>query len=108
MENLNIRERNKGNCIVLEMEGILNSYTFNDFQNKVLEKIEKNDVCLDMGGVETLSSAGIGVLMNAMEKGSETGKKLFILKPSYEVEEAIKSTGFIEMFRLLKSEAEIG
>lgn len=93
--------------ILLEIEGSLNSYTYTDFQDKLYSLVERSNVCVDMSGVSNLSSAGLGVLMSAMEAAEDKGYQLSILKPSEVVKMAIDSTGFGDMFKMVQSVSEI-
>ena len=107
MEKLNIMEKMAGKIILLEIDGTVNSYTYTDFQNKLYSLIDKSPVCIDMSKVINLSSAGLGVLMTALEAGQEKGNNLLIMNPSEVVVMAIESTGFSDMFKKISSLSEI-
>jgi anti-sigma B factor antagonist len=107
MENLSITERRGDNYILLSVQGTINSYTFNDFQQKVSGLITRTNICIDMSKVSNISSSGLGVLMTAQEDAEETKHKLYILNPSELVRGAIESTGFKELFNLIHSLSEI-
>jgi len=96
-----------GTIRLIELDGSINSYTYTDFQDKLYTCIEKSTVVIDMSKVVNLSSAGLGVLMSAMETGEEKGHRLYIMKPSQIVTMAIDSTGFIDMFKIITSVNEI-
>jgi anti-anti-sigma factor len=106
MDQLKVTETKKDRYTLLTIEGSLNSYTYSDFQNKLYELIEKTNVVVEMTNVSNLSSAGLGVLMSAIETGEEKGYKLYILKPSEVVKLAIESTGFSDHFNSVQSESE--
>ena len=103
MDQLKVTETKKDKYTLLEIEGSLNSYTYSDFQNKLYELIEKTNVLVEMNRVTNLSSAGLGVLMSAIETGEEKGYKLYIFQPSEVVKLAIDSTGFSDQFKLIDS-----
>lgn len=107
MEQLSFTEKSGDNLVTLDIKGAINSYTFSEFQTKIYELIKKTNVCLNMQNVTNLSSAGLGVLMTALEDGQDCGHKLFILSPSEVVKMAIESTGFGEMFSIIRSAHEI-
>jgi anti-anti-sigma factor len=107
MDNLQITEKKMENFVLINIEGSLNSYTYTDFQDKLYALIEQTNVCMDMSKVTNISSAGLGVLMSAMETGEEKGFTLYILNPSDIVKMAIDSTGFGEMFKIINSTDEI-
>ena len=103
MNQLNISERQENGYEILEFSGPVNSYTFTEFQERIVKAVKKSNVIVDMAKVSTLSSAGLGVLMAAMEDAQAAGRKLWILKPSEIVQLAIDSTGFTENFRIIRS-----
>jgi anti-sigma B factor antagonist len=107
MDKLDITVKEGDTYIQLSVKGSINSYTFSDFQTSVYSLIQKTNLCLDMSEVKNISSAGLGVLMTALEDAESSGKKLYILKPSEIVRLAIDSTGFSEKFTILGSVHEI-
>lgn len=107
MEQINIVEKQGDNYAILEIKGSINSYTFTEFQNKVYALVKETNLCLDLQAVTNLSSAGLGVLMTAVEDAKAHKHSLYILKPSDIVKMAIDSTGFGEMFNIIRSAHEI-
>lgn len=107
MENLEIKEEQKDNCIVLTISGNLNSYTYGEFEEKIYTAIKKTDVVLDLGSVTNMSSSGLGVLMSAHDDGEDVGNEIYILNPSEIVRLAIDSTGFSDMFKVIHSLDEV-
>ncbi|HOJ99102.1 MAG TPA: anti-sigma factor antagonist [Termitinemataceae bacterium] len=107
MDHLNISERLGDNYVLLEIMGTINSYTYSDFQQRVYTLIDQTNLVLDMSRVSSLSSSGLGVLMSAIEIGQERGHKLYILNPSEIVRLAIESTGFPELFQIIRSIHEV-
>lgn len=103
MNQLTIEERQENGRTVLEFAGPVNSYTFTEFQERVYKAVKKADLVVNLEKVTTLSSAGLGVLMAAMEEAEEGGRKLWIFKPSEIVRLAIESTGFTDKFPVLKT-----
>lgn len=107
MDHLNITERKGDGYMLLEVMGTVNSYTYSDFQQRVQKIVAATNLVLDMSRVSNLSSSGLGVLMSAVEDGQEHGHKLYILNPSDIVRLAIESTGFAEMFPVIRSINEV-
>ena len=107
MENLIITESKVADCLLLAVEGTVNLYTSGDFEKKVYSAIKDNDVVLDLSKVGTLSSSGIGVLMTAHNESEENGHKMYILNPAKDVKMALDSTGFSDVFRMIRSIDEI-
>ncbi len=58
--------KKKDHVYFIELNGPIDSDTYNELQEKLNEVIDDNTkaVILDMGGVDYVSSAGIGVVMN--------------------------------------------
>jgi|UniRef100_A0A7C3HZ40 anti-anti-sigma factor len=107
MDHLNITERQGDTYVMLEIIGTVNSYTYTDFQQRVYNLIERTNLVLDMSRVSSLSSSGLGVLMSAVELGQERGHRLYIMNPSEIVRMAIDSTGFPELFPIIRSLNEV-
>lgn len=103
MTQLDISERNEGSRVVLLISGPVNSYTFTEFQEKVFKSVAAANVIIDMEKVTTLSSAGIGVLMAALDDAGAAGRKLALLRPSEIVKLALDSTGFSERFPVIQN-----
>lgn len=107
MEQLNITEKKGSDYMLIEVQGTINSYTFDDFQTKVYSFIDKTNLVVEMAKVSNLSSAGLGVLMTAHEDAMEKGRKLYILRPSEVVKLALQSTGFLSTFNIISTVSEI-
>ncbi|MFZ4618139.1 MAG: STAS domain-containing protein [Rectinemataceae bacterium] len=103
MTQLDISERLEGGSLVLSVAGPINSYTFSEFQEKLDRATAKGSVVIEMEKVTTLSSAGIGVIMAALDDAETGGKGLAILRPSEIARLAFESTGFIERFPVISS-----
>ena len=107
MDNLTITEKITDSFVLLTVSGSINSYTYHEFEKKVYDLIKEHSIVLDMGRVTNLSSPGLGILMAASEDGAETGHKIYILNPSEVVKLAIASTGFSEVFPIIRSLDEV-
>ena len=107
MDHLNITERPGETHVLLEIIGTVNSYTYTEFQQRVYGIIDARNLVLDMSRVSGLSSSGLGVLMSAVETGQETGHRMYIMNPSEIVRMAIDSTGFPDMFPIIRSVNEV-
>jgi anti-sigma B factor antagonist len=103
MTQLDITVHNEHHRLLLSVSGPINSYTFTDFQEKVYKAIAQMDTAIDMEHVTALSSAGIGVLMTAMEDAETTGHGIAIVNPSEIVKLAIDSTGFGDRFPVVRN-----
>ncbi len=107
MEQLSIIEKKGPNYVLLEVSGNLNSYTYMDLQNKMVECIKHAELVLDFANVRSISSSGLGSLMVCYEDGETYEHKLYIMNPSNIVKLAIESTGFSEYFPIIHSLTEV-
>lgn len=83
MTQLDIVEREEGERYILQVSGPVNSYTYTDLQEKLTKAMALSPaVVVDLEKVTNLSSAGIGVLMAALDDAEAAGKKLVLLRPS--------------------------
>ncbi|HOX32966.1 MAG TPA: STAS domain-containing protein [Spirochaetales bacterium] len=103
MTQLDIDVRREGGADLILVSGPVNSYTFSEFQEKVYKSVLSSDTIVDMSKVSTLSSAGIGVLMAALDEAEAAGHRLAICRPSEIVSLALESTGFQERFPVIAS-----
>ncbi|EPF28013.1 anti-sigma factor antagonist [Treponema medium] len=107
MDNLTITEKTNDAFVLLTVAGSINSYTYHEFETKVYNLIKEHSIVLDVSRVTNLSSSGLGILMAASEDGEELGHKIYILNPSEVVKLAIASTGFSEVFPIIRSLDEV-
>lgn len=98
MTQLDIVEREEGGFAVLAVSGPINSYTYTEFQEKLGRALARGSVAVELERVTTLSSAGIGVIMAALDDAEAAGKRLVLLRPSEIVRMALDSTGFADRF----------
>ncbi len=103
MTQLDVTVQRENDYDILLVSGPVNSYTFSEFQEKVFRSVAAANVIVDMEKVTTLSSAGIGVLMAALDDAEDAGRKLALLRPSEIVKLALDSTGFAERFPIIQS-----
>ena len=107
MELLTVTEKDGTDYKLYELSGGLNAYTLVNVAAKIYEKIQKMNVVLDMANVTELDAAGIGMIMAAHNDSEESGKKLFLLSISNEVDRQLLSTGFKDEFNLISSVTEV-
>ena len=108
MTQLDIREREEEERAILSLEGPVNSYTYTEFQERLTKAIGLSPlVVVDLEKVTNLSSAGIGVLMAALDDAETDGKRLVLLRPSEIARLALESTGFAERFPVVDNLREL-
>lgn len=107
MEQLTLTEKNGANYVLLELAGVINSYTATEFQNKVYGYIVKTNVVLDLAQVDGIDSTGMGIIMAAFNDGLDNEKKLYLMNPSAVVRETIDATGFSDTFYFIHAVTEV-
>ena len=107
MEQLTLTEKNGANYILLELNGVLNSYTAQEFQTKVYSYIKTTNLVLDMYDVIAIDSTGVGILMAGFNDGEEFKHKFYLMNPSPAVREALEDTGFASTFQYIHSVTEV-
>lgn len=106
MDQLTITQKSGANYDLLALDGALNAYTLDEFQEKVYAMIAVNNVVVDMSRVTSIDGAGIGVIMAAHNDGEDAGKKLYLMSLSSESDMAITATGFKDQMRVINSVTE--
>jgi len=107
MDALIIEEKKGANYILLEISGVINSYTFAEFRTKVYSYIRQSNVVLDLSAVSGIDSSGLGVIMGAFNDGEESGFALYLMNPSSAAHDALDSTGFSDTFNIIHSVTEV-
>ena len=107
MELLTVTEKDGTDYKLYELSGGFNAYTLVNIAPKIYENIKKTNVVLDMSNVTELDAAGMGVIMAAHNDGEETGRKIYLLSISNEVDRQILATGFKEEFNIISSVTEV-
>lgn len=107
MTGISIQVEEQNDYIILTISGPINSYTFTELQEKIGKYAGKNNLAINLNGVTTMTSAGIGVILAAIEDAEAAGKKIFIVAPSEIARLAMESTGFMDSFPILQSIKEL-
>ncbi len=107
MELLTVTEKDGTDYKLYELSGGFNAYTLVNVAGKIYESIKTMNVVLDMANVIELDSAAIGVIMAAHNDGEKSGKKLYLLSISNEVDREILATGFKDEFNIISSVTEV-
>ena len=107
MTGISIQISEENGFTILTISGPINSYTFTELQEKISKYAGKVNLAIHLGGVTTMTSAGIGVILAAIEDSEASGKKLFIIAPSEIARLAMESTGFMDSFPIVHSIKEL-
>lgn len=107
MDTMRINEKRGANYMLLELSGVINSFTYAEFKTKAYSYIRENNLVLDLSEVTDMDSSGLGVIMGAFNDGEETGYTLYLMRPSSAAYKALDSTGFTDMFNIIHSVTEV-
>lgn len=107
MDILTIAEKRGANYILLELGGVITSYSFSDFKTKAYSYIQETNLVVDLSNIQTIDSSGMGVLMATHNDGEEYGHKFYVMNPSVDAFNAINSTGFTDTFNIIHSATEV-
>lgn len=107
MDTMRINEKRGANYMLLELSGVINSYTYAEFKTKAYAYIRENNLVLDLSEVTDMDSSGLGVIMGAFNDGEDTGYKLYLMRPSTAAYKALDSTGFTDTFNIIHAVTEV-
>lgn len=96
---------------VVEVEGRIDSATAAEFEAELAKLTEggKNNLVLDLSGVDFISSAGLRVLVNTRKAVRAAGGDLVLAKPSDRVFETLDIAGLDVLFEIFSDrEAAVG
>lgn len=87
------------NVTIIEISGKLDSNTAPEAQQFILPMVELGqDIILDAGNLEYISSAGLRTLLLVAKKLASKGSKAVLTGVSQEIKDIMEMTGFDHMF----------
>ncbi len=91
---------NEQEKLTLRLEGSIDESTTDNFTDKLSEVISKNfeNIYVDLGHVDYISSIGIGALMLAHKKAVKAGKCIIIENMSKKSQEILNMVGILPLF----------
>jgi anti-sigma B factor antagonist len=107
MTGISVEASVRGAWTVLSVHGPINSYTFNELQERMMSHAGRVDMAVDLSGVNSMTSAGIGVMLAALEDAEAVGRRFIIIAPSEIARLAMESTGFADRFPTVPSAKEL-
>ncbi|MBQ7882305.1 MAG: STAS domain-containing protein [Treponema sp.] len=107
MDQLKIIEKIGSNYVLMELSGVINSYTSSEFQAKVYSMVLDTNLVLDLEDVESIDSAGVGIIMAGFNDAEDSDHKLYLMNPSPAARKAIEDTGFYDTFYFIHSVTEV-
>jgi anti-sigma B factor antagonist len=106
---LAIHERRVGPVTVLAISGWLVAYKGDEMlKGRVADLVRggQTDLLLDLGAVDYIDSAGVGVLVSTLLHVTRRGGRLKLLHPSERVSRVLDITGLSEVFVIFAREDE--
>jgi anti-sigma B factor antagonist len=90
---------------VIDINGFLDSQTFEEMENQFEELIQKRKIKLiiNLSDVEYISSAGAGVFITARTHMEELGGTILLMKPNEAVREVFDILGLSSIFKIVNS-----
>lgn len=107
MEQLVVKEKSGANYLLFELDGSITAYTLSDLPERVYADVRDGHVVLDLSKTNEIDYSGLGFIMAAFNDAEHAGNKLFLLTPSPESLHALSETGFIDVFHIIHSLAEL-
>lgn len=87
--------------IVMKVQGRIDTYTAENFETELLKALEdEEEVIVDFGEVDYVSSAGLRALLNGQKKANAENKEMICTKINEIVEEVLETTGFIDILTI--------
>ena len=101
MGEMKITNRKNDLGVTLQVEGRIDTYTAETFEQALLELLEKESVVtVDFEDVEYVSSAGLRALLNGQKKANSQVKEMICVNINETVEEVLEMTGFIDILTI--------
>ncbi|MBN2875109.1 MAG: STAS domain-containing protein [Spirochaetales bacterium] len=107
MTGISVEVGQRGSWTVLTVSGPINSYTYNELQEHIMKLVGRSDVAVEMSAVTSMTSAGIGVLLAAVEDAEVAERRFVVVAASEVVRLALESTGFADRFPSAPSVKEL-
>lgn len=107
MDQLKIVEKYGANYALIELTGVINSYTCDELKSKILALVIDTNVVLELSQIEAIDSAGVGIIMAGFNDALDNDHKLYMMNPSNAVNQAIEDTGFSDTFYFIRSVTEV-
>lgn len=100
---MRIERSEENHVIVVALEGVIklgeSGRVFSDYLGQLLEEGVRA-VLLDMAGIDSVDSTGLGELVGYLQRFSEQGKQLALLNPPDRVMNLLRLTKLDEVFTI--------
>ncbi|MCY3022837.1 MAG: STAS domain-containing protein [Planctomycetota bacterium] len=94
--------------VLLRLDGSLSSYTFDQLENTIQEAFQSgmHKIIVDAGGIDYVSSAGAGVLMNAFLQAQDHHGKIIVMNLSVSMRETFNILNLTSVIPLAANREE--
>ncbi|KAA0226649.1 STAS domain-containing protein [bacterium] len=103
---MNVREKNVGNTVVLELSGkIMGGPDASLLNDKLHELIDKGQtkIIADIGGVEWMNSSGLGILISGLTTMRNNGGELKLANVTERIQSLLMITKLLTVFETYES-----
>ena len=92
----------QGKVVILSLAGRLDTLNFPVFDNEITALLDKklNDIILDCGDMDYVSSSGLRVLLKALKQAKAAGGKFVICRLQPQISQIFKISGFDHLFEI--------
>ena len=106
---MNVKQTQKDDITIIELEGSIDSKTTTDIQKKVMDVVINSDkLILVFSKVNFVSSAGLRLLLMIYRQVTSRKGKVVLVDVSEEIRDVMEMTGFINFFTITKTVEEAG
>ncbi|MBI5307495.1 MAG: STAS domain-containing protein [Planctomycetes bacterium] len=97
---MKISEENRGNFIILDIEGQFNAITYHELEKRLNSLIGKGEkrFLLNLSGLDYISSAGLRVLLVAAKKLTSCNGQIVLASLKDQVRKVFDTAGFSAFF----------
>jgi len=102
----NTRGEIKNFVYVVDIQGVLDTNSYDEFQKKLEGLIKNNNfnIILNFSKLEFISSTCLGLLLKVVQSARGNGGDLCLLSPAANIQKVIKILGFSKFFRIFQDE----
>ncbi len=101
---MNIKQQEKGDATILELEGSIDSKTTAEIQSKIMEvALTTQKMVLVFSEVSFVSSAGLRLLLMIYRQVTSRSGKVILVDVSEEIRDIMEMTGFINFFEITEN-----
>ena len=100
----------RGNYLLVRLKGDFDMHTAPDFKEKVISKMEENDLkqlVLNLNQVNFIDSTGLGAILGRYRNLTDKGGKLILVGLNSQVKRILKLSGVLELMPVYESEKEV-